>query len=160
VDDIARVAMIKGVVAARMICLRDLADRDDPAQDDPKALEAMMPPIYIQVVALLACVAAVNLTPRLFLLTVAKRGGYLGRKSDPRPGWKVLWRGMSDVEVMVEAIRLTQPGGVGMDLGKSEGRPGPTKSARRRGLGPSLVVRRAPLRVAANQKTWRGVAFL
>ena len=34
-----------------------------------------------------------TLTPRQFMLTIAKRGGYLGWKHDPRPGWKVLWLG-------------------------------------------------------------------
>ena len=51
-----------------------------------------------------ADLAAEALTPRAFLLTIARRGGYLGRKHDGRPGWKVLWRGWYDIERMAEGL--------------------------------------------------------
>jgi len=54
-----------------------------------------MPAIYIQVVALLACIAAVDLTPRLFLLTVAKRAGYVMTVTAQPPCVRLpsAWRG-------------------------------------------------------------------
>ena len=52
-----------------------------------------MPPLWIAMVSNLADVEPQKLTPQWFYLTIARRGGYLNRRSDPRPGWKVLWRG-------------------------------------------------------------------
>lgn len=99
--DFQRVAAIKGVLAVRMLWLRDLADT---AGDDPGQLQRMMSWTWIIVVARLAGAKPETMTPRAFYLTIAKRGGYLNRKNDPRPGWKVLWRGWSDVELMVQTV--------------------------------------------------------
>jgi hypothetical protein len=37
-----------------------------------------------------------------FLLGVARLGGHLGRKSDGPPGWQTLWRGWSDLQLLVQ----------------------------------------------------------
>ncbi len=57
-------------------------------------------------VAKLGKYEASSLTPQQFLLTIAKRGGYIGRKSDPRPGWKVLWAGWYEISIVVEGAEL------------------------------------------------------
>ena len=106
VDDLQRLAALAGVVAVRMLQLRDLADADCPDADNPAALQHAAPPDWIAVVSRLAGLAAEALTPRVFLSTIARRGGYLGRKHDGRPGWKVLWRGWYDIERMVEGLAL------------------------------------------------------
>lgn len=108
VSDLQRLAALAGVVAVRMLQLRDLADEDSPEADSPPALQQSVPALWIEVVSRLAGRAAEALTPRAFLLTIARRGGYLGRKHDPRPGWKVLWRGWYDIERMVEGLQLTR----------------------------------------------------
>jgi len=109
--DIQRLAAVQGGVAVRLLQLRDLADPGTPAHprpqaDDPQALARVLPAIYIRVVAALAKTPAAQLTPRLFWRTVALRGGWLGRTRDGRPGWKTLWRGWSDVQVLCEGARL------------------------------------------------------
>ncbi len=48
------------------------------------------PATWIAVAAKLGRHRARRLTPRQFMLTIAKRGGYLDRKHDPQAGWKVL----------------------------------------------------------------------
>lgn len=106
VDDLQRLAALAGVVAVRMLQLRDLADEDSPEADNPAALQHHAPPLWIEVVSRLAGLAAEALTPRAFLLTIARRGGYLGRTHDGRPGWKVLWQGWYDIERMVEGLEL------------------------------------------------------
>ena len=106
VADLQRLAALAGVVAVRMLHLRDLADEDSPQADSPAALQASAPPAWIDVVSRLAGVAAAALTPRVFLLTIARRGGYLGRKHDARPGWMLLWRGWYDIQRMVEGFVL------------------------------------------------------
>jgi len=108
VEDLQRLAALSGVVAVRMLQLRDLADASCPQRDAPAALQRAAPAMWIEVVSRLAGVSRDALTPRAFLLTIARRGGYLGRKHDARPGWKVLWRGWYDIARMVEGLELVR----------------------------------------------------
>jgi hypothetical protein len=94
-----RLSAIDSVVAVRMLQLRDLAQGS--GQRDAAALRATVDETWIQVVATLARVNAALLTPAEFWKTIAKKGGFIGRKSDGRPGWKVIWRGWYDVSQMV-----------------------------------------------------------
>lgn len=107
-EDIQRLGAVLCVVAVRLLQLRDMADEGHPNGNDPAALKCMFPPLYVQVVARLAGERAEDMTPRRFLLQVAKQGGYLGRKNDPRPGWLVLWRGWNDIVQMVRGIEIYQ----------------------------------------------------
>lgn len=104
--DVQRLGAIVGVVAVRLLQMRDLADEKHPQANDPKALQQLVPPLHIQLVARLCRADAATLTPRQFFLAVAKRGGYLGRRRDPRPGWIVLWRGWHDILQMVCGAEL------------------------------------------------------
>ncbi len=106
VADLQRLVALAGVVAARMLQLRDLANENSPQADSPVALQSSTPPAWIEVVSRLGGVAAEVLTPRVFFLTIARRGGYLGRKHDAKPGWKVLWRGWYDIQRMVDGFLL------------------------------------------------------
>jgi len=106
IDDLQRLVALAGVVAVRMLQLRDLADADSPDAENPAALQQAAPPEWIALVSRLADMAPETLTPRAFLLAIARRGGYLGRKHDRRPGWKVLWRGWYDIERMAEGLAL------------------------------------------------------
>ncbi|MCL2641581.1 MAG: IS4 family transposase [Phycisphaerales bacterium] len=104
-DDIRRLSAILSVVAIRLLRVRDLSVVS-PEHDTPQVLATWVPSMFITIVASLAKVEASKLTPRQFHLTVAKRGGYLARKNDPRPGWKVLWRGWNDIVQMVRGAEL------------------------------------------------------
>jgi hypothetical protein len=107
-------AALVAVVAVRLIQLRDLAQMAaDPATDDPQspahrpeALQAVVPGSWLLAVAHLAKCRPESLTPRVFWLTIAKRGGFIGRKSDGRPGWQTIWRGWYDVMMMVQGIEI------------------------------------------------------
>ena len=92
-----------------MLGLRPRAAADGPEANHPAALQRTVPPLWIQLVSRLGGVAADALTPRNFLWTIARRGGYLARKHDGRPGWKVIWRGWYDVQRMVEGVQLMHP---------------------------------------------------
>lgn len=105
-EDHLRQAAILSVVAVRLMQWRDLAHRDDDQAHDPSALRRWVPQAWITVVAQLAGCDPRALTPHRFLRTIAGKGGYLGRKHDPLPGWKVLWRGWQEVHLMVEGYRL------------------------------------------------------
>jgi hypothetical protein len=116
--DIQRLAAIVAVISVRLIQLRDLAGlgEQDPENhpdtpqanlaDQPRALQAAVPRTWIVIVGQLAKVESDRLTPRQFWLTVAKRGGWVGRKRDGRPGWKVIWRGWYDIQMMVQGVEL------------------------------------------------------
>jgi len=111
-----RMAALTAVVAVRLMQLRDLAQTaKDPAEPEPKeprdqAIEwqAAVPRAWILVVSHLARCRAEALTPRLFWLTMAKRGGYLGRKHDGPPGWKTIWRGWSEIVMLAQGFELHQ----------------------------------------------------
>lgn len=109
VEDLKRLAALLGVIAVRMLQLRDLADADCPETDNPAVLQRTAPAIWIKLVSRLAGVAEGALTPREFLLTIARRGGFLARKHDGRPGWKVIWKGWYDIARMVEGLEILLP---------------------------------------------------
>jgi hypothetical protein len=73
--------------------------------DDPKMLSSLIPPLWIAIVTRLAKGSG-KLTPRQFWQTIARRGGWLARKHDGRPGWKALWDGWHDVALLVEGAAL------------------------------------------------------
>jgi hypothetical protein len=101
-EAIKRLATLKGVVAARLLQLRDQADPANPEAEDPAALRRAVPEVWIEVVGVYTDVDAATLTPRQFWLSIARKGGFIGRKGDGRPGWKVIWRGWTDYSLMVE----------------------------------------------------------
>jgi hypothetical protein len=107
-DDHCRLAAILSVVAVRLVQLRDLADPAHPDANDPGALRRWAPRGWAQVVAHLSGQPIHSLTPQQFFLTIAKKGGYLARRSDPRPGWKVLWRGWYDIALIVQGTILSK----------------------------------------------------
>lgn len=107
VADLQRLAAMLSVVAVRMLQLRDLAE--GPGRDSPAVLQATAPALWIAVVARLAGQEPQALTVRQFVWTIARRGGFLGRKGDGRPGWKTLWQGWYDIQRMVEGVELMHP---------------------------------------------------
>ena len=128
VEALRRFAAVVGVCAVRMLWLRDLASAGleqsktsknskasaaptkTPASEDPKALAALIPPLWIAVVARLARSTPDTLTPRIFWRTIAQRGGWLARKHDGRPGWKALWDGWHQIALMVQGAALIASG--------------------------------------------------
>ena len=105
--DLQRLAAIQCVLAVRLMQMRDMAD-DSASAESPEALRQTVPAMYRLIVAGLAKVSPDTLTPGAFWRAIAKRGGWLGRKHDHRPGWIVLWRGWSDIVQMVRGAQLFQ----------------------------------------------------
>ncbi|RJP33326.1 MAG: IS4 family transposase [Phycisphaerales bacterium] len=115
-EALEQLTALASVVAIRLIQLRDLAQAtlkdkpDDPASpsEQPAALQAVVPRAWITVVSHLARCPAEELTQRQFWLTLAKRGGFIGRKSDGMPGWATIWKGWSEVMLIVQGFELCQ----------------------------------------------------
>jgi hypothetical protein len=80
------------------------------AADDPSMLAAIMPAPWVSIVARLCGRDARELTPRQFWQGIARRGGWLGRKHDGRPGWRALWLGWHEVALLVEGATLAASG--------------------------------------------------
>ena len=113
-EAIERWAALVAITAIRLLQLRDLAqtsvgeqaeDSSSPA-NDPAVLQRLVPRTWLLIVARLAKRDAQTLTPHQFWLRIAKRGGFIGRKSDGQPGWMTIWRGWYDVMMMVQGAEL------------------------------------------------------
>ncbi len=87
--------------AVRLLQLRAVA-RQSPQQS---ALQ-ILPLDLVQVVASLAQVPAAGLTAQQCWHTIARYGGYLGRKRDGPPGWKTLWKGWLYMQALLEGVHL------------------------------------------------------
>lgn len=113
-EALQRLAALTAVVAVRLIQLRELAQAaTDPLipageslSNQPAALRNLVPSDWILVVSHLAKCCQESLTPRLFWLTLAKRGGFIGRKSDGLPGWQTIWKGWAEVVLLVQGVEL------------------------------------------------------
>jgi hypothetical protein len=87
--------------AVRLVQLRTMS-RQAPEQPAQQVLPADL----VQVVAHLAHVSADQLTNQQCWYTMARQGGYLGRKGDGPPGWKTLWLGWFYVQSLLEGVHL------------------------------------------------------
>jgi len=89
------------LIAVRLLQLRELA-RLEPERLATDAL----PRDLVRVVAQLADVPVEALTLGTFWRTVARQGGHQARKGDGPPGWKTLWRGWLDIQLLLEGVHL------------------------------------------------------
>ena len=78
-------------------------------EQDPAVLQRAVPWLWILVVAGADKKNPVDpekLTPREFWLRIARQGGYIGRKSDGRPGWSTIWKGWYDFMFMFQGAEF------------------------------------------------------
>jgi hypothetical protein len=95
-----RLLALLSPVAVRLLQLRSLI------QQIPETLvRDLVPEDEVLLVAKLAQVPVPVLTVETFLRTVARRGGFLGRKSDGHPGWKSIWDGWFQIHLMLQGIQ-------------------------------------------------------
>ncbi len=106
IQALRRLSALLSVIAVRMLRLRDLAESQK--QSDPQTLRESVPWTWIVVVALLAQAQPEMFSAREFWLAIARQGGFIGRKRDGRPGWKVIWRGWYDISQMVRYAELRE----------------------------------------------------
>lgn len=96
-----RLLGILGVIAVRLLQLRAWS-RQTP---DILAIQRL-PADLVRVVAHLAQCPPDQLTTGEFWIAVAQQGGYLARHGDGPPGWKTIWRGWSEIQTLLDGIRL------------------------------------------------------
>jgi len=111
-EALQRWAALVAIVAVRLIPMRDLAqgavrgDNLPSRSNQPQVLQTLVPRTWLLLVSKPARCDGIELTPRLFWLTIAQRGGFLGRKGDGPPGWLAVWRGWYDAMLMVHGAEL------------------------------------------------------
>jgi Transposase Tn5 dimerisation domain len=93
-------ALWPGVVARRLLDLREHL-RVAPAQP---AEECGLETLELEVLRLQS--SRVSDTVQDVALALGRLGGHLNRRSDGLPGWQVLWRGMQQLQTLVEGVRL------------------------------------------------------
>ena len=100
-EGLRRLLGLLAPTAVRLLQLRAAA-RQSPEQSASQVL----PTDLVQVVAALAQVPAAGLTAQQCWYTIARYGGYLGRKGDGPPGWKTLWKGWVYIQALLEGVHL------------------------------------------------------
>ena len=88
------------IVACRIIDLRD-ALRFEP---DAPAARSGFDDLELEILA--RKTGRELRTVREVALALGRMGGHLGRKGDGLPGWLTLWRGLYDLRLLVEGVRL------------------------------------------------------
>lgn len=108
---LGNLAALLGVVAVRLLQLRDLARQPQAAQALAKD---HLPALQVKVAAHLAQRDPHHLTVQEFWRQIAKLGGWLGRKNDPPPGWLALWKGWRHFDLLTQGATLfsSPPGNV------------------------------------------------
>ena len=95
---------LQSVVALTLLNLRDASRRPD-AQTTPAT--QIVAPEYVHVL----CTwrhgeIRADWTIHEFFLALARLGGHQNRRRDKRPGWIVLWRGWTDLQLLVTGSNL------------------------------------------------------
>jgi len=90
---------MQSVVATQLLRLRDLSRAPD-AITRP-AIE-LIENDYIEAASNWRIDDVRSMSVLAFFMAVAKLGGHLNRKGDKHPGWLVLWRGWSKLQLLVE----------------------------------------------------------
>lgn len=102
---LAPLAAMLAIVALRLLNLKKLAKLTPEAP----AAEAV-PAEYVRALSKLRGIPESELTCRRFWRETARLGGFLARNSDGDPGWKTLWLGWHDLELIVRGTTLFRPG--------------------------------------------------
>lgn len=93
---------VLSVVAVTLLNLRDASRRPDAGQ---RPATDLLPEIYVRV---LSKWRHGQIHPEWsvhdFFYALARLGGHQNRKHDHQPGWLVLWRGWTKLQLMVEAV--------------------------------------------------------
>ncbi len=100
-ESLRRLLGLLAPAAVRLLQLRAAA-RQRPEQ----AASEVLPPDLVQVVAALAHVPVAQLTTQRCWYTIARYGGYLGRKGDGPPGWKTLWKGWFYLQALLDGVHV------------------------------------------------------
>jgi hypothetical protein len=115
-DRLGPVIALLSVIGALLLQLRQAARRRDAEPDaepdaELAAATTIVPALFVRVLsAKLYGKARDDLSVRQFVIGVARLGGFLARKHDGLPGWQTLWRGWSNLHLLIEGAQLLRGG--------------------------------------------------
>jgi hypothetical protein len=105
-DRMLPVIALLSVVAAMLLDLRQQA-REPEAKQTPAT--NYVPLLWVEVLSgWRHKQIRTDMTLYEFYMALAKLGGHLGRKSDGYPGWRKLWIGWSELQIMLEGAMAIQ----------------------------------------------------
>lgn len=87
------------VVALHLLNLRDASRQPDAAN---RPATDLFPPLFVEVLSLWRFGCRRELSAHEFFFAMARLGGHQNRKHDHPPGWIVLWRGWTKLQLMIE----------------------------------------------------------
>jgi hypothetical protein len=93
---------ILGIVATQLLKLRDLSRQ----QPDRLAEELVAKEVVNIVKSKYKLVGEINL--KELWRRIAMMGGFLGRKSDGKPGWQTIWKGWLRIQDMLEGMAMVK----------------------------------------------------
>ena len=99
---------LQSIVALTLLNLRDLSRRAEAHTTPANEVVAQE---YVNILSMWRHdEVRVNWTVHEFFLALARLGGHQNRRKDKRPGWLVLWRGWTDLQLLAVGWRLNPMG--------------------------------------------------
>ncbi len=92
---------VANIVALRLLKLRDYA-RNSPHLSAKQIID----PLKVDILRKYRDIKKDDITIYEYYREVAKMGGFIGRKSDGEPGWQTLWRGETELGLMVIGAKM------------------------------------------------------
>jgi hypothetical protein len=97
-----------GIIATRLLAIKFFAK-----QNPQKQAKKYFPPLGIQLLCTRYKLSPDKMTCQQYWHSIARLGGFIGRKSDGNPGWQTLWKGWTrflDMIHTLEAFTNYKPG--------------------------------------------------
>jgi hypothetical protein len=95
---------LQSIVALTLLQLRDASRRPDAKETPANRIVAQE---YVNVLsAWRHGEACPDWTVHEFFLALARLGGHQNRRQDKRPGWIVLWRGWTALDILITGVRI------------------------------------------------------
>lgn len=94
---------ILSVVATQLLRLRDLSRREDAST---RPASEVVDREYVEVMSLWRFKEVREMSVHEFCRALAKLGGHLNRTHDRAPGWLILWRGWTKLQLLVEGAQV------------------------------------------------------
>ena len=93
---------IMAIVAVRLLALKESARIEPTAEVSQSGLT------HIELQVLSLSLERTFTTVSDVVLAIGRLGGHMNRKSDGLPGWQTLWKGMKELESLVQGFMLAQ----------------------------------------------------
>jgi hypothetical protein len=94
------------IVAVRLLQLKN----DARLTPEKPAIQCVEPELVHTLAKLINEKKPKRMTVQRFIHEVAKRGGFMGRKSDGEPGWRTLWQGWHELSLISVGYQMAQKG--------------------------------------------------